>query len=144
MGVCKFKTSEIKRCVEHALNSTKWREGYKPQPAILFVHDDGVYCISNGNPGDMVDDRHVYRAFADGCDPNKDEDYYDEARYLVGGDDFGEAITVNSDWLKSCDAFEEMHIRVNAKSMSITFKKRKKCQQVLLQMGVKPEVVEAA
>jgi hypothetical protein len=129
MGVCKFKTSEIKRCVEHALKSTKWGMGWsdaKSQPAILFVHDQGIYCMSNGDPRDMVDEKSVFCAYAKGCDPSKDEEFYEEAQCLVGGDDFGETIAVNSDWLSNCDRFEEMHIRVNTKSMSITFKKPKK------------------
>lgn len=129
MGVCKFKTSEVRRCVEHALQSKEWRMGYSeksPQPAILFVHDDGVYCMSNGLPGDVVSEKCVFRAFAKGCDPNKDEDFYEEARFLVGGDDFGETFVVNPEWIKMCDLYEEMHVRVNTKSMSLTFKKPKK------------------
>lgn len=129
MGVCKFKTSEIKRCVQHALNSTKWGMGWsedKPQPAIIFVHDQGIYCMSNGDPRDMVDEKSAFCAYAKGCDPKKDEDFYEEARCLVGGDDFAETLKINPDWLARCDQYEEMSIRVNTKSMSITFTKPKK------------------
>lgn len=130
MGVCKFKTSDIKRCVEHALNSTQWGMGWsedKAQPALLFVHDHGIYCMSNGEPRDLAEDgKSAFCAYAKGCDPKKDEDYYEEAEYLVGGDDFGETIPVNPNWLVNCDRFDELHIRVNTKSMSITFKKPKK------------------
>lgn len=128
MGVCVFKTSDIKRCVKHALQSTKWDMAWSElpsQPAILFVHDQGIYCMSNGDPRDMDGDSS-FCAFAKGCNPKTDEDFYEEARYLVGGDDFGETIPVNAETLKRCDMYEEMRIRVNTKSMSITFNKPKK------------------
>lgn len=129
MGVCVFKTSEIKRCVQHALSSTKWDMGWSkesPQPAILFVHDHGVYVMSNGKPTDMEGEQSAYVAYAKGCHPKKDEDFYEEARFLVGGDDFGETIVITPDWLRRCDVYEEMRVRVNTKSMSITFNKPKK------------------
>lgn len=122
MGVCKFKTSEVKSAVQHALNSTEWGMGWseeKPQPALLFVHDHGIYVMSNGKDGnDKI-------SFAKGCNPNADEDFYEEARYLVGGDDFAETIKVSPDWIRRCDQYEQMCIRVNTKSMSVTFNKPK-------------------
>jgi hypothetical protein len=129
MGVCVFKTSDIKRCIKHALSSTKWDMGWSElpsQPAILFVHDHGVYCMSNGSPRDMESEQTCYVAYAKGCNPKVDEDFHEEARHLVGGDDFGETIPVNAETLKRCDQYEEMRIRVNSKSMSITFNKPKK------------------
>lgn len=127
MGVCKFKTEDVKRCVVHALQSKEWRMGYddeaKPVPALLFVHDHGVYCMSNGIPRDVVDEKSCFQAFAKGCDPTKDENFYDEADYLVGGDDFVEVFPVNEGWLANCDKFAEMEIRVNTRSMSVVFKK---------------------
>lgn len=129
MRVCVFKTSEIKRCVQHALSSTKWDMGWSEEsakPAILFVHDHGVYCMSNGNPRDMEDEKSAFCAYAKGCNPKVDEDFYEEARYLVGGDDFGETIVVNPDWLRRCDQYKEMQIKLIGETMEITFNKPKK------------------
>jgi hypothetical protein len=51
MGTCVFKTGEVLRCVEHALLGTKWDMGWEnkmtPGPALFFVHDQGVYVMSN-------------------------------------------------------------------------------------------------
>jgi len=127
MGVCVFKTSEIKRIVAHALGSQNFRSifGQKQGPAIVFVHDDGVYCMSSGLPSDM-DGERCFVAYAKGCDPKKDEDFYEESRYLVGGDDFGITFHVTNDYLVDCDRYEEMTIRVNTKSMTLSFRKPKK------------------
>jgi hypothetical protein len=128
MGVCKFKTSEIKRCVQHALNSTKWGMGWSeeaPKPAIFFVHDHGVYIMSNGDPKDMEGDK-TYVAYAKGCDPQKDEDYYEEAHYLVGGDDFAETFPVTDQTLAACDNYEEFHVKVFKTKVELIFTKPKK------------------
>jgi hypothetical protein len=130
MGLCKFKTSEIKRCIQHALNSTKWSMGWcedAPSPAIFFVHDHGVYIMSNGEPKDK-DGEETNVAYAKGCDPKKDEDYYEEARHLVGGDDFAETIPVTADTLNRCDLYEEFHIKVLKTKMEMIFVKPKKAK----------------
>ena len=130
MGLCKFKTSEIKRCVEHALNSTNWDMGWSEQapcPAIFFVHDHGVYIMSNGVPKDK-DGEETNLAYAKGCNPKKDEDYYDEARHLVGGDDFGETIPVTEKTLKSCELYENLHIKVLKTKMEMIFLNPKKAK----------------
>ena len=127
MGVCVFKTSEIKRIVAHALGSQNFRSifGQKQGPAIVFVHDDGVYCMSSGLPSDM-DGERCFVAYAKGCDPKKDEDFYEESRYLVGGDDFGINFPVNDDHLMVCDEFSEMVIEVTPEDMTLSFRKPKK------------------
>jgi hypothetical protein len=49
--------------------------------------------MSNGEPRDLLgsSDRS-FVAYANGCHPDKDADWYDHARALVGGDDFGETL----------------------------------------------------
>ena len=128
MGLCKFKTSEVERCVQHALNSKEWGMGWSqdtPQAALFFVHDQGIYVMSNGEPKDKENDE-TFVAYAKGCHAKNDPEFYEESRFLVGGDDFAETIPVNADWLNQCSQFQELHIRVNAKSMSIKFAKPKK------------------
>lgn len=66
---------------------------------LLLVHDQGIYIMSMSQP---IGQRTI--VYAEGCNPDKDDDWYDTARSLVGGDDFGKpfakAATIN-DYLKS-------------------------------------------
>ena len=77
MGICVFKTGNVRRVVRHALQSKQWRMGYDypgnlpPAPALLFVHDSGVYCMSSGIPRDMINDESAFCAYAEGCDPGQ-------------------------------------------------------------------------
>ncbi len=129
MGLCVFKTARVKRCVEHALSSARWDMGYSeapPQPALFFVHDQGVYLMSNGNPRDLITGAKspsAYTAFASNCDPSKDEDWWDASRDLVGGDDFAETILIDHNWLTNCAEFEELHIAVTSTQLESYFAK---------------------
>jgi Protein of unknown function (DUF3085) len=115
MGLLTFKADDVRRVVEHSINAPAQSERLVDYddagkaittpvdtPHVLLVHDQGVYLMSNGRPRDIVDadatDRkdesinegRSFVAYATGCDPEIDEDWYDTARALVGGDDFGE------------------------------------------------------
>ena len=103
-----FNASDVRRVVEHSLAAPKqglMTTGYdakahkmitaRPKaPAVILVHDQGVYLMSNGDPGDILEAEKPsrYVAYAKGCDPREggDGDWWDNARALVGGDDFGE------------------------------------------------------
>lgn len=52
---------------------------------LLLVHDQGVYIMSAQQP---LGKRTI--VYADGCNPEKDADWWETSRRLVGGDDFGE------------------------------------------------------
>ena len=55
---------------------------------LLFVKDQGVYLMPNNN---VVEDRII--KYAVGCNPDKNQDdWYENARHLCGGDDFGEFV----------------------------------------------------
>jgi hypothetical protein len=135
MGTCVFNTEDIKRCVTHAIKSKKWRHGYDEsqpaRPALMFVHDDGVYCMSSGLPRDMVGKDRSFCAYAEGCDPTKDEDFYEESRFLVGGDDFVEVLDVDDNTLLLCDEFGEMVIEVSENELSVVFRKPKSLKKVV-------------
>jgi hypothetical protein len=135
MGKCIFKTEEIKRIVKHALQSTQWRQGYdKSQPvcpAIMFVHDEGVYCMSSGIPADMTNDKSAFCSYARECNPNKHQLFYQKSRMLVGGSDFYEVLPVTEDYLVNCDNFEEMIIDVSEEELSLSFRKPKALKQAV-------------
>jgi len=81
MGKLVFKASEVKRAVEHAIQ----HEG-----ELILAHDCGVYLMSGAGPRDISEDGvNIYVVYAKGCHPTEDADWYDTARDLVGGDDFG-------------------------------------------------------
>lgn len=124
-----FATKDLRRCIEHALKSTKWSMGYsesEPGPALFLVHDDGVYCMSNGEPGDPAHDGTVslYCAYAKSCDPEKDADCWENSRALVGGNDFAETIPITADWLKACDICDEFHVSLDDENIHVRFHKK--------------------
>lgn len=148
MGLCRFKTSELKPLIEHALAATDFDMGYENMtdeqfaaaglpiptnrtprgPALLFVHDSGVYLMSNGiprlrpeNPAQDVNSCHV--AYADGCNPNVGEfdDWYGMSRDLVGGDDFVEILPIADHWLRACDQCETFELDVQPTSIGSRF-----------------------
>lgn len=96
-----FQASDVRRVVEHSLNApTQGTIAYTdkpvPAPAVLLVHDQGVYLMSNGEPRDIIDAKkgRGYVAYAEGCNPDTQEfdDWWETSRELVGGDDFGETL----------------------------------------------------
>jgi hypothetical protein len=118
--------------MRHALNATSWSMGWleeeTPQPALFFVHDQGVYVMSNGQPADLVEDpqyggQRNYVAYAEGCNPNIGEfdDWYGTSRDLVGGDDFAETLVLDQECLSLCEQYEEMHITLEGSSLRWEF-----------------------
>jgi hypothetical protein len=101
-----FEAEAVRRVVEHSLSAPKQREettGYDPKtfksitkpvdaPAVVLVHDDGVYLMSNGEPRDIGEGERSFVAYAKGCNPQKDANHWDRSRDLVGGDDFAETL----------------------------------------------------
>jgi hypothetical protein len=136
MPTCVFKTDDVRRCIEHALNSTEWRMGWSeepPAPALFFVHDQGVYLMSNGQPKDIItvngkEDTHV--AYAENCNPHVDEDWWDNSRDLVGGDDFAETISVNRAFLNDCGRYEQLEVELTPTQLSVYFSKPRRVVQV--------------
>ena len=64
MPVLRFKAEDVRRVVEHSIAAPKQSEQvveYVPHttkpiaaPAVLLVHRQGVYLVSNGKPRDIV------------------------------------------------------------------------------------------
>ena len=95
----RFDGTGVARCIKHALASEKHGTVYGQEsagPSLWLVHDQGVYLMSNGKPGDRVDqeDAKFFVVYAEGCNPNTDEDWWETAREAVGGDDFAEPIAL--------------------------------------------------
>lgn len=144
MPVLRFKAAEVKRCLEHAYAATEFDMGHEnmtdeqfrelglepPEsrtpvgPSLLFVHDRGVYLMSNGIPRDLNELNSAmgaYVAYAEHCNPNTDDEWYDNSRELVGGDDFAEAINIPRSWVNNCDLFETFEIVLTSETLNCGF-----------------------
>ena len=75
MPVLRFKAEDVRRVVEHSIAAPRQSDvAYttKPveAPAVLLVHEQGVYLMSNGQPRDIVGGDAADRSFcayAIGC-----------------------------------------------------------------------------
>lgn len=129
-----FKAAEVTRVVEHTV---------KTEGQILLVHDHGIYLMSNGEPRDMFNETSNYVAYAQGCDPELDPDWYETARDLVGGDDFGEALPFALAIKEQIDnGAEEIVLIITANAIKLakpkvaTIRKCSKCDRLLKKQEV--------
>jgi hypothetical protein len=142
MPTCRFKAADLKRLIAHALSSSDFDMGHENMtddefaslgltppaertpvgPGLLFVHDRGVYLMSNGIPRDIdaaQSGSHV--VYAQHCNPHDDEDWYDNSREIVGGDDFAEVIRLPKSWEEACEQFETFEIVINSDMLECGF-----------------------
>jgi hypothetical protein len=139
-----FDAKDVKRVVEHALAAPAHQEkviDYDKEfkaitepgkPAVILVHDEGVYLMSNGTPHDPADlttpDHKRFCAYALNCHPERDgDDCWDNSRELVGGDDFAETLP----WCEPIKAYLDAgatHIIINfgARQLSLSAKGMRK------------------
>lgn len=120
MSQLRFNAQDVQRVCRHTLSAPQQMKqvvGYHPTASnasepitvppsaasVLLVHDNGIYLMSNGTPRDIISgDEHTGRSFcayAEGCNPDIDEDWWDTSRALVGGDDFGDTLPWAQDML---------------------------------------------
>jgi hypothetical protein len=72
-----------------------------PNAGLAFVHDQGIYLMPT-RPSIPGQNRSNWVVYAKDCNPDTDEDWWENARNLVGGDDFGEDITDSIDVIRGC------------------------------------------
>ena len=74
-----FKSSEIRRCIHHAISSTRWmrwndnegKENALGDAALVVIADyTGTYIMSAGYPRDKLRNKKIYSAYATGPDNN--------------------------------------------------------------------------
>jgi len=86
----------------------------------FLAKDQGAYVgACGGNRDDDTFESLIF--YFPGCDPEKDEDYYETARDQFGGDDFGETFEANL-LADVCGdpTFTEMVFRVTGEGISIS------------------------
>ncbi|OKO99410.1 DUF3085 domain-containing protein [Xenorhabdus eapokensis] len=69
----------------------------KIKPALILVGDHGVYLITNAKADGSPSSRGTV-AYANGCNPESDDDFYENKRNLFGGDDG--SVRIPSSWAK--------------------------------------------
>jgi hypothetical protein len=72
-----------------------------PNAGLAFVHDQGIYLMPT-RPSIPGQNRSNWVVYAKDCNPDTDEDWWENARNLVGGDDFGEDITTAIHVIRAC------------------------------------------
>jgi hypothetical protein len=128
-----FEAAAVRRVVEHTLAAPRqqpiaYTTDKVKEPAVILVHDQGVYLMSNGVPRDMLDAQNdevgkgSFCAYARGCDPTKQEfdDWWERSRELVGGDDFAETLEWAARLKQMLDAgAKQITINVTANNLEL-------------------------
>lgn len=124
MATLSFNVADVRRVVNHAYAAKEWSRPFgvntAPRPQLIFVHDDGLYLMSNGQPRDIVSGERSFCAYARGYDP-KAPGVWDKARDAVGGDDFAEYLTLTDEMVELIqgDRFDSFKLKVTASSIQI-------------------------
>lgn len=93
----------------------------KIPPQFYLVKDRGAYVMAATETPLPVDEEGSanFVVYCEGCNPDVDEDYYETARAIFGGDDFGDPIPL--DWMKmAIDSGESsMRLKVNGEGYEL-------------------------
>jgi hypothetical protein len=103
MALLTFNDSDIRRVVNHMTAardwSSAWGARHPPRPQVVFVHDEGLYILSNGKPPDVLaaPAPRLFAAYAKGYNPYTEDRtvVWERARAAVGGDDFSEYLDLS-------------------------------------------------
>jgi len=126
-----FNMKEVERIFHHTLAQGSKGEFSMPyglqdeeaKPGFFLVHDQGVYLMSNAKKRLLVDPDNEKSssvvAYAEGCNPDKDDDWYEAAVSLVGGDDFAEFIPLAWFSLARKKKVKKFVIKLTTKKISL-------------------------
>ena len=99
MGILRFASDDLrfKLWPEYKLRPLNSTSSEPTNAVIMLVHNQGVYLVADSKlPESQPENSIIY---AEGCDPRKDEDWYQYSRQLVGGDDFSQELP--AEWFES-------------------------------------------
>ena len=68
----------------------------KIEACLHLVADQGIYLMSSGLPREIIKGDQSRIAYAEGTDPDKDENWYENKRQFMGGDD--QVINIPMEW----------------------------------------------
>ena len=96
-------SDELKAIFEHTKNAKEWSNPYGLYPElesemhIDFVKDSGIYIMSGNKETLKGKDTHNMIVYAEGYNPETNEDCWEESVYAVGGDDFALGLPVSEE-----------------------------------------------
>lgn len=130
-----FDRKTVEELLQHSANSAAWRptfEGAKSQkPGLWLVGDRGVYLMSNGDPGKLLEKtgnggpgketHHV--CYADQVDPGKlpADEWLANKRASFGGDDGCDFLAADKikTALKNAGSSDKIALRVTSKYIEV-------------------------
>lgn len=118
MAILTFPAAQIRALVEHSKAAKEHCAPFQKAafPALVLVHDSGIYLMSSGRNQTETKPLVVY---AIGYDPSKDEDYYQAARQAVGGDDFAEHLPLGAFEPALATGADHIDVRISARSITV-------------------------
>ena len=86
----------------------------------FFAKDQGAYFGATKGSQSEGDFKNCI-VYLQGCDPDKNEDFYETCRNRFGGDDFGEHFEVNllNEFVSS--NYKRLNFNFNKQSISVSF-----------------------
>ena len=123
-----FDKKTVKLLLDHSCHSPAHRILYEDQrtnaPGLWLVGDEGVYLMSNGDPG-LKDEKsatggHVC-CYADQCNPKKMsfDDWWEAKQIIYGGDDGGEFLAADFWQQAILNSGSKIIVRLGKKSISL-------------------------
>lgn len=122
-----FAGADLLPLIEHSKQAKAHKAPYgvgEAKPGLYLVKDDGIYLMSNGEPGLLVEygktrNRVVYAKGYEALsgDMDKRSAQYDKIRDAVGGDDFVELVPLSA--VERVQAGGQVVIDLTPKSMRI-------------------------
>lgn len=89
-GSLTFDRAGVLARLAHSEGSSKWKESYEgdQEPGLWLVGDQGVYLMSNGDPGERTGKDSLAVVYARECDPRGNfDEWWAVKRATFGGDD---------------------------------------------------------
>jgi hypothetical protein len=120
----KFKSSEdLKILAERTLKATSFKKPYvnktTKEKGLWLVKDEGIYLMEAFHSKK----REAPIIYAQGFDPNKDDDVWDKSYLAVGGDDFAEFLPFTIMGLQLMKKGVDVNIKHTKTFIEVTYSK---------------------
>ncbi|MCW8332016.1 DUF3085 domain-containing protein [Photobacterium sp. SDRW27] len=119
MGILTFSADDIRSKVwpEFMLRPLDSTSSESSVASVMLVHNQGVYLMATSYLPESSPEKSI--AYAQGCDPSKDVDWYQTSRELVGADDFCQPLP--PEWFERAILEEYTVVRIEVTENDISF-----------------------
>ncbi|WP_051504144.1 DUF3085 domain-containing protein [Sphingomonas jaspsi] len=122
MGLLVFPVDDtLKSIIAHSRANPEGQSVYGEPvaPSLMLVKDQGAYLMAPTDPRQLTGEgEKCVVVYAKGCNPGVDDDFYETARSLCGGDDFCEGIAL--DEIPGLDTAFEIQIELTETSLAVS------------------------